>query len=34
MASKSTDYYKSHSNALKIKQAYQSEYNKKPAQKK
>ena len=34
MASKSTNYYKSHSSALKIKQEYQSEYNKKPAQKK
>ena len=34
MASKSTNYYKSHSDALKIKRAYQSEYNKKPAQKK
>ena len=34
MASKSTDYYTSHANALKIKQDYQREYNKKPAQKK
>ena len=34
MASKSTNYYKSHSDALKIKRAYKSEYNKKPAQKK
>jgi len=34
MASKSTNYYKSNSNALKIKREYQAEYNKKPAQKK
>ena len=34
MASKSTNYYKSHAGALKIKREYQSEYNKKPAQKK
>ena len=32
MASKSTNYYKSHAGALKIKQAYQRKYNKKPAQ--
>tara|TARA_R100001594_G_scaffold38665_3_gene70024 strand:+ start:72 stop:317 length:246 start_codon:yes stop_codon:yes gene_type:complete len=32
MASKSTSYYKSHANALKIKQAYQRKYNKKPSQ--
>ena len=32
MPSKSTNYYKSHASALKIKQAYQSEYNKKPSQ--
>ena len=32
MASKSTNYYKSHANALKIKQAYQRKYNKKPSQ--
>ena len=32
MASKSTKYYKSHANALKIKQEYQRKYNKKPAQ--
>ena len=34
MASKSTSYYKSHASALKIKQEYQREYNKLPAQKK
>ena len=34
MASKSTNYYNSHSDALKIKQEYQREYNKKPSQKK
>ena len=34
MASKSTEYYKSHASALKIKQDYQRDYNKKPAQKK
>ena len=34
MPSKSTNYYNSHSDALKIKQEYQSEYNKKPGQKK
>ena len=32
MASKSTSYYKSHANALKIKQSYQRKYNKKPSQ--
>ena len=32
MASKSTNYYKSHAEALKIKQAYQRKYNKKPSQ--
>ena len=32
MASKSTNYYKSHANALKIKQEYQRKYNKKPSQ--
>ena len=32
MASKSTSYYKSHSNALKIKQAYAKKYDKKPSQ--
>ena len=32
MASKSTNYYKSHANALKIKQAYQRKYNKQPSQ--
>ena len=32
MASKSTNYYKSHANALTIKQAYQRKYNKKPSQ--
>ena len=32
MPSKSTSYYRSHANALKIKQAYQRKYNKKPAQ--
>tara|TARA_R100000781_G_C4053500_1_gene118482 strand:+ start:27 stop:272 length:246 start_codon:yes stop_codon:yes gene_type:complete len=32
MASKSTSYYKSHANALKIKQAYQRNYNKRPSQ--
>ena len=34
MPSKSTNYYNSHSDALKIKQEYQREYNKKPSQKK
>ena len=34
MPSKSTEYYKSHASALKIKQEYQREYNKKPTQKK
>ena len=34
MPSKSTNYYNSHSDALKIKQEYQREYNKKPGQKK
>jgi len=34
MPSKSTSYYRSNSDALKIKRKYQSEYNKKPAQKK
>ena len=34
MPSKSTNYYRSHADSLKIKRAYQSEYNKKPAQKK
>ena len=34
MASKSTNYYKRNSDALKVKQEYQREYNKKPAQKK
>jgi hypothetical protein len=33
MPSKSTEYYKAHSDALKIKQEYQREYNKKPDQK-
>ena len=32
MASKSTNYYKSHANAHKIKQAYQRKYNKKHSQ--
>ena len=32
MPSKSTSYYKSHSDALKIKRKYQAEYNKKPSQ--
>ena len=32
MASKSTEYYKSHASALKIKQNYQKKYNKKPSQ--
>ncbi len=32
MASKSTNYYKSHANALKIKQAYAKKYDKKPSQ--
>ena len=32
MASKSTNYYKSHADALKIKQSYQRKYNKKPSQ--
>jgi len=34
MASKSTNYYRKHTDSLKIKQEYQREYNKKPAQKK
>ena len=34
MASKSTNYYKSHADALKIKQEYQREYNKSTTQKK
>ena len=34
MASKSTNYYRSNADSLKIKQEYQREYNKKPAQKK
>ena len=34
MPSKSTSYYRSNADALKIKQDYQREYNKKPAQKK
>ena len=32
MASKSTNYYKRNGDALKIKQAYQRKYNKKPSQ--
>ena len=32
MASKSTNYYKSHADALKIKQAYPKKYDKKPSQ--
>ena len=32
MASKSTNYYKSHANALKIKQKYAEKYDKKPSQ--
>ena len=32
MASKSTNYYRSNNDALKIKQAYQRKYNKKPSQ--
>ena len=32
MASKSTNYYKSHADALKIKQAYAKKYDKKPSQ--
>ena len=32
MASKSTSYYRKHSDALKVKQAYQRKYNKKPSQ--
>ena len=32
MASKSTNYYKSHANALKIKQEYAKKYDKKPSQ--
>ena len=32
MASKSTSYYRSHAGSLKIKQAYQRKYNKKPSQ--
>tara|TARA_R100001594_G_scaffold116020_1_gene150911 strand:+ start:128 stop:373 length:246 start_codon:yes stop_codon:yes gene_type:complete len=34
MPSKSTNYYKSHADALKIKQEYQREYNKSPTAKK
>ena len=34
MASKSTNYYRSNADALKIKQDYQRDYNKKPGQKK
>ena len=34
MASKSTNYYRSNADALKVKQEYQREYNKKPSQKK
>ena len=34
MLSKSTSYYRKHWDARKTKQEYQSEYNKKPAQKK
>jgi len=34
MASKSTNYYRTNADSLKIKQEYQREYNKKPAQKK
>ena len=34
MASKSTEYYKSHASALKIKQDYQREYNISPTAKK
>jgi len=34
MASKSTNYYRTNANSLKIKQEYQREYNKKPDQKK
>ena len=34
MASKSTEYYKSHASALKIKQDYQREYNKSTTAKK
>ena len=32
MASKSTNYYKSHADALKIKREYQAEYNKRPGE--
>ena len=32
MASKSTKYYRKNSDALKIKQEYQREYNKKPSE--
>ena len=32
MASKSTNYYRSHADALKIKQAYAKKYDKKPSQ--
>ena len=32
MASKSTNYYKSHAEALKIKQAYAKTYDQKPSQ--
>ncbi len=34
MASKSTNYYRSNNDALKIKREYQAEYNKKPSKKK
>ena len=34
MASRSTNYYNTHSDALKIKRAYQREYNKKPSERK
>ena len=34
MASKSTNYYRTNADALKIKQDYQRDYNKKPGQKK
>ena len=34
MASKSTNYYRTNADSLKIKQEYQREYNKKPDQKK
>ena len=32
MASKSTNYYRSHASSLKIKQDYQREYNKRPGE--